>query len=217
MSNISKSIIDAYELLKADLEFLSSIELTKHSPDPKKKGLFINFKEVIDKMNENYIIYDVITKDGYELIAASFRKSVYKFFLKCIFPIIYNLKNKFITTSEFQEFKDKGRLFETEQSFRRYLINTLFNEINQEYFSKVKKIMYQRENKFEKFFSSFSLPENRIISKSESNLNMYIKKYIQIQSLSNAKDKKKDQEEIFEYTSEMKEILVFISNLKNVD
>ena len=36
---------------------------------------------------------------------------------------------------------------------------------------------------------------------------MYIKKYIQIQSLSNAKDKKKDQEEIFEYTSEMKEIL----------
>ena len=207
MKNISRSIIEAYDLLKADLLFLSSIELTKKSPDPKKESLFTNVKEILNKIELENDIDDDIIKDGYELIAASFRKSVYKYFLNSIFPVLYNLKNKFMTTSEFQEHKDKGKYFETEQNWRRYLFNTLFKEINKEYFSKVRKMMYQKENKIEKFFANFLLPEKRMISKSESNLNMYIKKYMRIQSLSNAKDKDKDKEEIFEYTSEMQEIL----------
>ena len=73
MKNISRSIIEAYDLLKADLVFLSSIELTKKSPDPKKESLFTNVKEILNKIELENDIDDDIIKDGYELIAASFK------------------------------------------------------------------------------------------------------------------------------------------------
>ena len=203
MNNIGKSIVETYNTLKKDIEFLSSFILTKKSPNPNDTDMYINDREI----KKYSINEEEIAKDGYELIAASFRKSTYKYFLNSIFPVISNLKNKFTTTSEFHEFKEKKLFFETEQLWKKYLFCTLFQEIHHDFHSKVRKIMYQRENKLEKFFSTTFSPEKPMISKSESNLNNYIQKYMHIQTLRYGKFKKKNDEALIEYITEQREIL----------
>ena len=132
MNNISKNIREMYEILEEDISFLSGFQLTKNSPQiqvlkTKDTGLFTNIAEDVLFKNKSINISDDETiKDGYELIAASFRKSVYKYFLNSLFPVIYNLKNKFTTTSEYLKYK--GQFFESEQIWRRFLVYTLYTE-----------------------------------------------------------------------------------------
>jgi len=183
MNNISKNIREMYEILEEDISFLSGFQLTKNSPQiqvlkTKDTGLFTNIAEDVLFKNKSINISDDETiKDGYELIAASFRKSVYKYFLNSLFPVIYNLKNKFTTTSEYLKYK--GQFFESEQIWRRFLVYTLYTEKDMDIFKKVFKTMRQKADKLSKFFAKFVVPEQQKLSKSETNLNFYIKKYNQ--------------------------------------
>ena len=231
MKDIGKNINEMYfNILKTDLEFLSSFQLTKNSPkmkvlQTKDTALFAGIEEGLDKnKNKNINLTDDETiKDGYELVAASFRKSVYKYFLNSLFPAIYNLKNKFIMTSEYQTIKKEkgGNFFEIEQLWRRFFIFTLYTEQDMDIFNKVFKIMRQRSDKIEKFFAKFKVPPKNTLSKSEMNLNVYIKRYSQNLNLSlNNNNNNKNNNNLIENDLEQEEILFnlimeFTSSLLN--
>ena len=111
MNNIGENIDKMYKLLDNDLKFLHSFSLTAKSPNFKDFSKYTktatnNFNGSLEFLNTKKIEYFILPenetiKDGYEIIVASFRKSVYKYFLNGIFPIIYSLKNKYINTSEY--------------------------------------------------------------------------------------------------------------------
>ena len=201
MNNLNKNIIKFYKILEVDLEFLSSYKPTKGSPDnsillTKDKGLFENIADELKHIKSSTVIDEDTIKDGYELIAASFRKSVYKYFLNSLFPVIYSLKNKFINSSEFQNQKKKSPFLEMELIWKRFLVFTLYKERDMDIFGNVFKILEQRHDRLKKFFPNFTVPQQNVITKSESNLNIYIKKYTEINNNNNRVDNNPEKVEI---------------------
>ena len=219
MNNISNNTKEIYKILKEDIEFLSGFQLTKNSLQTevlksKHTGLFANMEDVLFKNKSINLIDDETIKDGYELVVASFRKSIYKYFLNSLFPIIYNSKNKLELTSEYQ--KHKGNIFNTDQLWRRFLIFTLFEEKDMDIFKKVFKILKQKSDKLKKYFSNFGILEKKNLSKSEANLNFYIKKYNQYLLINegNIIENNQDQNEIL-FNLIMELTSYFLSDIEN--
>ena len=185
MNNITESTKEIYTILNEDLQFLSNFQPTKGSPpiavlQTKDSKIFSNFDEEINKRKSYNLTDEETIKDGYELIAASYRKSVYKYFLNSLFPVIYNLKNKYITTTEYK--KNENQFLLPGRVWRRFFIFTLYTEKDMDIFKKVFIIMKQKEDKLCKFFDDFKVLEQKDISKSENDLNIYIKKFIQLRN-----------------------------------
>ena len=159
---------------------------------------FLNTKKI-----EYFILPENETiKDGYEIIVASFRKSVYKYFLNGIFPIIYSLKNKYINTSEYSSQHPKQNIKVLEKNWRNFFDVSLFKEKDHNIFKKVYKIVKQRGDKLLKFFGNFKIfaPQQNMTSKSESNFNSSVKKLQQCLKIDennkNIENENIEQEEI---------------------
>ena len=212
MNNIGENIDKMYKLLDKDLEFLHSFSLTAKSPNFKDFSKYTktatnNFNGSLEFLNTKKIEYFILPenetiKDGYEIIVASFRKSVYKYFLNGIFPIIYSLKNKYINTSEYSSQHPKQNIKVLEKNWRNFFDVSLFKEKDHNIFKKVYKIVKQRQDKLLKFFGNFKIfaPQQNMTSKSESNFNSSVKKLQQCLKIDennkNIENENIEQEEI---------------------
>ena len=180
MNNIGKNIKELYEILNDDLVFIFNFELGKEAQKHNKSktrdsNLFTSVVE--EDFNDTFNnSEETIIKDGYELVIASYRKSLYKYFFRGIFPILYSLKNIFRTTQEFANYQRD--FFMTDQKLRSFLIKSLLQEKDKDIFKNIFKIIKKNEFKLQKFFVSFKVPTEKEIIKSETNLNIYVKKYL---------------------------------------
>ncbi len=180
MNNIGKNIKELYEILNNDLVFIFNFELGKEAQKHNKSktkdsNLFTSVVE--EDFNDTFNnSEETIIKDGYELIIASYRKTLYKYFFRGIFPILYSLKNIFRTTQEFANYQRD--FFMTDQKLRSFLIKSLLQEKDKDIFKKIFKIIKKNEIKLQKFFVSFKVPTEKEIIKSDTSLNIYVKKYL---------------------------------------
>ena len=208
INNIEKNIKDLYEILLDDLKFIQSFHLGKENPETMKlktKDTEI-FNKSEDETGEITFNDETIIKDGYELTLASFRKTLYKYFFSGIFPILYNLKNIFRTTAEYANYRTEFAL--TDKQLRIFLINYALQEKDKDIFNKIFKSLKKKEQKLQKFFIGFKMPEKNKNLKNETNLNIYIKKYLTLKK-KKIIDNKKENEILFEI------IMAFTSDLIN--
>ena len=201
MNNIGKNIKELYEILNNDLTFIDSFELGKEGPKPKRtktRDSLLFTTVVEDDLNEPLNDKEeTLIKDGYELLVASYRKTVYKYFFKGIFPILYKLKSIFKKTQEYANYKKE--FFLTDQKWSSFLVNNLLKEKDQDIFKKIFKLIKKMQIELTKFFKSLKVPPGTEIIKSETNLNIYFKKYLEIK-------KKQIEQEVID-TSKENEIL----------
>ena len=208
INNIEKNIKELYEILVNDLRFILSFHLGKQNPEvmrlkPKEPEIF-NRSE--DESSEVVFDDETIIKDGYELTIASLRKTLYKHFFRGIFPILYNLKNIFRTTAEYANYRTEFAL--ADKQLRIFLINYALQEKDKDIFKKTFKSLKKKEQKLQKFFIGFKMPENNKNLKNETNLNIYIKKYLTLKK-KKILDINKENEVLFQI------IMTFTSDLIN--
>ena len=214
MNNIGKNIKELYEILNNDLTFIDSFELGKEGPKLKKaktRDSLLFTTVVEDDFDQTFNdTEETIIKDGYELLVASYRKTIYNYFFVSIFPIIYRLKSVFKTTQESANYKRE--FFLTEQKWSSFLVNNLLKEKDQDIFKKIFKVIKKNLVEIKKFFVSLKISTEKDIIRSEANLNIYVKKYLDI------KEKQKG-EEIIDTTKEneilFQMIMIFTSDLIN--
>ena len=181
MNNIVKNIKELYDILDVDLVFIKSFDLGKENPShyrkKRKANLIKNKKEGIPNNNilKNDQEEETIIKNGFELVAASYRKTTYKYFFKGIFPIVYSLKNLFKTTQDFTKYRQE--FFVIDQKWIGFLIRNILQEKDKDIFKKVFKLIRKAEPKLQKFFSDFKQPWNTEVIHNETNLNSYYRKY----------------------------------------
>jgi hypothetical protein len=173
---IEKNIKELYAILLKDLEFVESFQLGKENPKAlKKKDSTI--KES-DKFSEIIFKEETTIKDGYELVVASYRKTLYKYFFNSIFPIMNNLKSIFRNTSEYINYRREFTL--TEKKFRNFLLNYALQERDKDIFKNIFNYLKKKEPKFRNFFIDFKMPTDQQNLKSETNLNIYIRKFLKL-------------------------------------
>ena len=208
---IEKNIKELYEILSRDLEFVESFQLGKENPKSlkiktktKTKESSLNNKDE-EEVSEMIFNEEATIKDGYELVLASYRKTLYKYFFGGIFPIIYNLKSVFKSTSEYTPYRQEFALIDRE--LKSFLSNYALEERDKDIFSKIFKMIKKKDSKFKKFFG-FTIANNQQNLKNETNLNIYMDKYIKIKG-QKLIDKDKENEILFQM------IMTFTSDLIN--
>ena len=173
MNNIGKNVKELYEILRVDLAFTNSFQLGKDNPSKyrSKKIKKPKNEDKYNRLNEE----ESTIKDGFELIVASYRKTIYKYFFKGIFPILYSLKSLYKTT---QEFANSSKIFfSVDRSFASYINNYVLLEKDKDIFKKILKLIRKNESKFQKFFWDDKFKLNKVLAHNETNLNVYFKKY----------------------------------------
>jgi hypothetical protein len=171
---IEKNIKELYDILSKDLEFVESFQLGKENPKAlktKTKDNSLNNKDE-EEFSEMIFNEEATIKDGYELVLASFRKALYKYFFGSIFPIIYNLKGVFKTTSEYTPHRQEFAL--TDLELKNFLVDYALQEKDKDIFQKIFKMLKKKESEFKKFLG-FSMQNNQQNMKNEANLNIYMK------------------------------------------
>jgi len=206
---IEKNIKELYGILLKDLEFVESFHLGKENPKAlkaktKTKESTLNNKDQ-EEFSEMIFNEEATIKDGYELVLASYRKTVYKYFFGGIFPIIYNLKSVFKSTSEYTPLRQEFAL--TDIELKNFLLNYALQERDKDIFNKIFKMIKKKESKLKKFLG-FNMPNNQQNLKDEANLNIYMKKYLKIKQ-KELIDKDKENEILFQM------IMTFTSDLIN--
>ena len=199
---IEKNIKDLYAILLKDLEFVESFQLGKENPKAfKKKNSTIKEN---DKFSEIIFKEEATIKDGYELVVASYRKTLYKYFFRSIFPIMNNLKSIFRNTSEYINYRREFTL--TEKKFRNFLLNYALQERDKDIFKNTFNYLKKKEPKLRNFFIDFKIPTDQQNLRSETNLNIYIRKFLKLKE-KKLIDKDKENEILFQM------IMTFTSDL----
>ena len=201
MNNIGKNIEMMYNILKEDLRFLEGCY--KYF-GPKKKDIFISRDTIRDKDNiNNFENGDSIT-DSFELIVASFRKSVYKYFLNGLFPALINLNNRLDKVSEYQIQRRRKGYSTIDFHWKEFMKKTLYMEKDRDIFKKVFNILKIKDEKLEKFFK-YKFQKSKEISGNIINLSANIQKDIIV--FQNLNIVRKGDKNIFEDSLELKEII----------
>ena len=141
MNNIGKNVKELYEILRVDLAFTNSFQLGKDNPSKyrSKKIKKPKNEDKYNRLNEE----ESTIKDGFELIVASYRKTIYKYFFQGIFPILYSLKSLYKTT---QEFANSSKIFfSVDRSFASYINNYVLLEKDKDIFKKIIKLIRKNE------------------------------------------------------------------------
>ena len=179
MNNINNNITELNNLIKKDLVYINNPKLLNRGKDKLMRKNQINIENEENgieneeiNINEKYII-----KDPFELILASFRKTLYKYFYKAIFPIIYKLKNCFKGSQDpnFELNSSDRKLF---RFFREYLLK----EYDKDIFGKVLRFTKKIEPNLQKYFAHIKNQDLWTVEYThyETNINIYYKNYISL-------------------------------------
>ena len=184
IAKINENINKFYIIIHGDLKFIGSLKLEKENPNNiNVKTKYKRALSVLDEEEgkENILTNEEMTiKDGYELILASFRKTIYKYLFKGVFPIIYNLKNIFKNNKEYGDFHSFS--FAIEENWVNFLDHYLLKEKDKHFFKKIRKLIKKNESKFKKFFNKIDYFEKERFINIETNLNKYKDIYLELKS-----------------------------------
>ena len=175
MNNLGSNIIELYKILTDDLDFFKSFEIGKDNPTTYRAR-----RRKIPKNDDqdNLVIQEDSTiKDGFELIAASYRKSVYKYLFKGIFPVLYKLKSISIPIQKNKNNKNELDFSFSDQKLLSFLNGYVLLEKDKDIFSKLIKSIRKNDSKFQKFFNNDNFKLSKGFSHDEANLNIYFRKY----------------------------------------
>ena len=189
--NISKNIIELYKILNDDLNFIYNLKLGKQPLENKISNIDETKNEGAENI-ENIIINDEGTiKDAYQLILASFRKTIYKYLFKSVFPFANILKDKFQATQEYKEFHNY--FTSVENNWVTFLQAYLLKEKDKYIFKKVFKLFMKNQKNFTIFFPQLKLDRENMHK--ETNRNIY-KEILDLKS-KNLKNESKKKEILF--------------------
>ena len=196
MNNINNNITELNNIIIQDIVYINNPKLLNRNKDKFVRKNQINLEseenDIIDEelnINEKYII-----KDPFELILASFRKTLYKYFYKAIFPIIYKLKNCFKGSQDpsFDLNASDRKLF---RFFKEYLLK----EYDKDIFGKVLKFIKKIEPNLQKYFEHIKNQDYWSVDYShyETNINIYYKNFMSLKKKNIIFDNK-EQEILFQ-------------------
>ena len=115
-----------------------------------------------------------------------------------------NLKSIFRNTSEYINYRREFTL--TEKKFRNFLLNYALQERDKDIFKNTFNYLKKKEPKLRNFFIDFKIPTDQQNLRSETNLNIYIRKFLKLKE-KKLIDKDKENEILFQM------IMTFTSDL----